>query len=119
MREGGPIGDIRPLSLELERRFQEHRGILADLFGFQASGYCHPFRRRFDLRCPLIAEGMGVFRRDDVEVVGLAEASPALRNQVRRYGQLLSPGRRPRATPSARGASQHEPGRFRAGSARR
>ena len=104
MREGGFIGDIRPLLPELQRLFQEHRVTLAYLFGSQASGKAGPLsdvdiavlfaedldsRTRFRLRCHLIAELMGVFRRNDVEVVDLAEASPLLRNQVRRYGQLL------------------------------
>ncbi len=104
MREGGPIGDIRPLLPELQRLFREHQVTLAYLFGSQASGKAGRLsdvdiavlfaddlspRARFDLRCRLIAELMGVFRRNDVEVVDLAEASPVLRNHVRRYGQLL------------------------------
>lgn len=104
MREGRFIGDIQPLLPELQRLFQEHRVILAYLFGSQASGKAGPLsdvdiavlfaenlssRMRFRLRCRLIAELMGVFRRNDVEVVDLAEASPLLRNQVRRYSQLL------------------------------
>lgn len=104
MREGGPIGDIQPLLPELQRLFREHQVTLAYLFGSQASGKAGRLsdvdiavlfadglsrRERFDLRCRLIAELMGVFRRNDVEVVDLAEASPLLRNQARRYGQLL------------------------------
>lgn len=104
MREGGFVGDIRPFLPELQRLFREHQVTLAYLFGSQATGKAGPLSdvdiavlfadglsssTRFHLRCRLIAELMGVFRRNDVEVVDLAEASPLLRNQVRRYGQLL------------------------------
>lgn len=104
MREGGPIGDIQPLLPQLQRVFQDHQVTLAYLFGSQATGKAGPLsdvdiavlfaeglsdRERFRLRCHLIAELMGVFRRNDVDVVDLAEASPVLRNHVRKYGQLL------------------------------
>lgn len=104
VREGGPLGDVRSLLPQLQRLFQEHQVVLAYLFGSQATGKAGPLSdvdiavlfaeglsssERFRLRCHLIAELMGVFRRNDVEVVDLAEASPVLRNQVRRYGQLL------------------------------
>jgi len=102
--KGVPSGIFGPFCRNCSDSSGSIRFILAYLFGSQASGKAGRLsdvdiavlfaddlspRARFDLRCRLIAELMGVFRRSDVEVVDLAEASPVLRNQVRRYGQLL------------------------------
>lgn len=101
---GGPLGDLAPYEERLRSIFEQHGVVLAYLYGSQARGDAGPLsdvdvavlfgpevpeEERFDRLLALIGELVGLFRRDDVYVVDLADASPLLRHRVYRDGRLL------------------------------
>ncbi|MBI3912216.1 MAG: nucleotidyltransferase domain-containing protein [Armatimonadetes bacterium] len=96
--------DLDALRPELERLFQAHPVRLAYLFGSHAAGRAHADSdvdvavlldehltadERFAQRLELIGELMRVFRTEDVDVVILNEAPPALAYEVLRGGRVL------------------------------
>jgi predicted nucleotidyltransferase len=105
MSDSGPlehsIGEYAPA---LARVFERRGVLLAYLYGSQARGDAGPLsdvdvgvlfqpgldpRERWHRRLALGQDLMCVFRRDDLVVADLAEASPLLKNEVRREGRLL------------------------------
>ncbi len=105
MNGGGPleheIGEYVPA---LERIFEKNGVVLAYLYGSQARGDAGPLsdvdvgvlfradldsKARWQQRLALGTDLMRALRRDDLVVADLAEASPLLRNEVRREGRLL------------------------------
>lgn len=104
MREGGGIGAIEEYLPRLAEVFEEYKVILAYLYGSQATGNARPLsdvdiailfseevpeRERFGRLCHLGAMLMGVFHRNDVNVVDLEEAPPLLKNNVRVGGRVI------------------------------
>ena len=101
---GVPLGDLKPYRQALDEAFERHGVLLAYLYGSQARGEAGPLSdvdvavlfgpnvpesERFNRLLHLIGEMGSVFRRNDVYVVDLAEASPLLRHRVYYFG--LSP----------------------------
>lgn len=101
---GGPLGDLEPYEQALDETFERHGVALAYLYGSQARGDTGPLSdvdvaalfdpgvpedERFNRVLHLIGELGSVFRRNDVYVVDLAEASPLLRHRVYYDGQVL------------------------------
>ena len=101
---GGPLGDLEQYQPALDEAFGRHAVVLAYLFGSQARGDAGlladvdvailfgpdvPESERFSRLLCLIGELGSVFRRNDVYVVDLAEASPLLRHRVYYDGRLL------------------------------
>jgi predicted nucleotidyltransferase len=104
MTEGGPIGSLDPLLPALHDTFLRCGVALAYLYGSQARGDIGPLSDvdiavlfqpdiassdRSDRLLDLIGELMTVFKRSDVFVADLVNASPLLRHRVYRDGRLL------------------------------
>jgi predicted nucleotidyltransferase len=98
------VGSLRYDASELKRLLEGHGVILAYLYGSQARGVAGPLsdvdvavlfqpqlaaKERWHRRLTLTAGLTSVFHRSDVFVADLAEATPLLKNEVRREGQVL------------------------------
>ncbi|MBM3144633.1 MAG: nucleotidyltransferase domain-containing protein [Chloroflexi bacterium] len=96
--------EIKQKKKKLETILSEHHVVLAYLYGSQARGEAGSLsdvdiavlfaeelteKERFQHVLQLIGELGQTFRRDDVSVVDLAEASPLLRHRVYYEGRLL------------------------------
>ncbi len=105
MSNGGPLErDIREYRPALEQVFARYGVALAYLYGSQARGDAGPLsdvdvaimfrlaltrKERWRRRLALGQELMRILGRDDLFVADLAEASPLLKDEVRREGRLL------------------------------
>ena len=104
MTEGGPIGSLDPLLPALRDTFHRCGVALAYLYGSQARDDAGPLSDvdvavlfqpdvsrsdRGDRLIHLIGELTSVFKRSDVFVADLVNASPLLRHRVYRHGILL------------------------------
>ncbi len=105
MSGGGPVEErIWKETPALEPIFEQHGVVLAYLYGSQGRGDAGPLsdvdvavlfqagldpKERWRRRLALTQDLMGIFRRYDLFVADLAEASPLLKNEVRREGRLL------------------------------
>ena len=100
----GLLSNLEQYQQTLTKVFKGYGVVLAYLYGSQARGDAGPLSdvdvavllgpdtqgdERFHRMLQLIGELASVFRRDDVNVVDLQEASPLLRHRVYRDGQLL------------------------------
>lgn len=103
-KEGGPIGSLDELMPALQAACARHEVALAYLYGSQARGEAGPLsdvdvavlfaenlsaNDRFDQLLAIIGELMSLFKRNDVFVADLAQATPLLRHEVSREGRLL------------------------------
>jgi predicted nucleotidyltransferase len=101
---GGPLENLELYRQMLNDTFERYAVVLAYLYGSQARGDAGslsdvdvavlfgpdvPERERFDRVLRLVGELGSLFRRNDVYVVDLAEASPLLRHRVYYDGRLL------------------------------
>lgn len=105
MSDGGSLEySIEEYLPALERVFEKQGVALAYLYGSQARGDAGPLsdvdvgvlfqpglnrKERWRQRLALSQDLMRVLSRDDLVVADLAEASPLLKNEVRREGRLL------------------------------
>jgi predicted nucleotidyltransferase len=104
IHEGGPIGPIENYLPQLKTIFETRGVVLAYLYGSQATGKANALsdvdiavlfpravdaRGRFDRVLELMRELCGVFQRDDVNVLDLAEGAPLLNNNVRLHGRVI------------------------------
>jgi len=100
----GLLGDLEQYQQALDETFERRGVALAYLYGSQARGDAGPLSdvdvavqfghdvpesERFDRLLHLIGELGSVFRRNDVYVVDLADASPLLRHRVYYDGRVL------------------------------
>jgi len=100
----GPLGDLNLYQRALDETFGRRGVVLAYLYGSQARGDAGPLSdvdvavlfspdvpesERFNRVLHLIGELGSVFRRNDVYVVDLADASPLLRHRVYYDGRVL------------------------------
>ncbi len=103
-KEGGPLGSLDELMPALRAACARHGVVLAYLYGSQARGQAgslsdvdiavlFPAEMASDERLKrllaVMGEFMDIFKRDDVFVADLADATPLLRHQVYKEGQLL------------------------------
>ncbi len=103
-KEGGPLGSLDELMPALRAACARHGVVLAYLYGSQARGQAgslsdvdiavlFPAEMASDERLKrllvVMGEFMDIFKRDDVFVADLAEATPLLRHQVYKEGRLL------------------------------
>jgi hypothetical protein len=103
-KEGGPITSLDELLPALQAACQRHDVVLAYLYGSQARGTPGPlsdvdvavlFRaglsgaERFRQELALMRELTDIFRREDVFIADLDNATPLLRFEVYREGRLL------------------------------
>ncbi len=104
MNEGGALAPIETYLPQLESVLEQYGVALAYLYGSQAQGtagllsdvdvavlFKHdvPTRERFERVLKLHGDLAEIFKRDDVNIVDLADGTPLLNNNVRRYGQVL------------------------------
>jgi len=100
----GPLEKLTQYQHTLNQAFERHGVVLAYLYRSQARGNAGPLSdvdvavlfgptvsggERFNRVLRLIGELGGVFHRDDVYVVDLAESSPLLCHRVYYEGRLL------------------------------
>jgi predicted nucleotidyltransferase len=101
---GGPIQPIKSYSDQLSTLFQASGVVLAYLYGSQAAGSAGPLSDvdiavlfgpgipddvRFKRVLALHSELADVFKRDDVNIIDLADGPPLLNNEIRLHGVIV------------------------------
>jgi predicted nucleotidyltransferase len=104
MNEGGPLAPIENYLPQLKTVFEKYGVVLAFLYGSQATGTASPLsdvdiallfgrevpeKERFDQVLRLHGELAHIFKRDDVNVVDIAQGTPLLNNEIRLHGIVL------------------------------